>query len=127
MQDSSTQKSRPVTRQARRRQRALEDATVSMNPGTPLGAGFRPLSEADVLRIHRAALDLLAEVGMARSTPRLTEVALGAGCSLTDEASAMELADYQPLIVEGHADNIKITRPEDLTLAAFYLQQQGNS
>jgi 2-C-methyl-D-erythritol 4-phosphate cytidylyltransferase len=28
--------------------------------------------------------------------------------------------------VEGHADNIKVTRPEDLTLAAFYLHQQGS-
>ena len=45
---------------------------------------------------------------------------------VTDEASAMELADYEPLLVEGHADNIKVTRPEDLTLAAFYLHQQGS-
>jgi 2-C-methyl-D-erythritol 4-phosphate cytidylyltransferase len=30
-----------------------------------------------------------------------------------------------PLLVEGHADNIKITRPDDLPLARFYLQQQG--
>ncbi len=45
---------------------------------------------------------------------------------VTDEASAMELAGFEPLLVEGHADNIKVTRPEDLTLAAFYLQQQGS-
>jgi 2-C-methyl-D-erythritol 4-phosphate cytidylyltransferase len=44
---------------------------------------------------------------------------------VTDEASAMELAEYEPLLVEGHADNIKVTRPEDLALAAFYLRQQG--
>ena len=44
---------------------------------------------------------------------------------VTDEASAMEQAEYEPLLVEGHADNIKVTRPEDLALAAFYLQQQG--
>lgn len=43
---------------------------------------------------------------------------------VTDEASAMELAGYTPLLVAGHADNIKITRSEDLGLAAFYLQQQ---
>jgi 2-C-methyl-D-erythritol 4-phosphate cytidylyltransferase len=46
---------------------------------------------------------------------------------VTDEASAMELAGYQPLLIEGHADNIKITRMEDLALAAFYLQQQGTA
>lgn len=43
---------------------------------------------------------------------------------VTDEASAMELAGFHPLMVEGHADNIKITRPEDLALAAYYLEQQ---
>ena len=43
--------------------------------------------------------------------------------AVTDEASAIELAGYQPLLVEGHADNIKITRPEDLVLASFFLQK----
>jgi len=52
------------------------------------------------------------------------EQALGSGQLVTDEASAMELAGRQPLLVEGAADNIKITRPEDLALAAFYLQRQ---
>ncbi|MCF6283273.1 MAG: 2-C-methyl-D-erythritol 4-phosphate cytidylyltransferase [Candidatus Polarisedimenticolaceae bacterium] len=50
--------------------------------------------------------------------------ALDNGELVTDEASAMELAGLRPLMVEGHADNIKITRPEDLALAAFFLQQQ---
>ncbi|MBU2709770.1 2-C-methyl-D-erythritol 4-phosphate cytidylyltransferase [Zooshikella sp. WH53] len=44
---------------------------------------------------------------------------------ITDEASAIEHAGFQPLMVEGAEDNIKITRPADLALAAFYLQQQG--
>ena len=43
---------------------------------------------------------------------------------VTDEASAMEFAGYTPVMIEGHADNIKITRPEDLELASFYLQHQ---
>lgn len=43
---------------------------------------------------------------------------------VTDEASAVEHAGFSPLMVEGHADNIKITRPEDLSLAAYYLQHQ---
>lgn len=53
------------------------------------------------------------------------EQALSAGVEVTDEASAMEHAGYQPLMVEGHADNIKITRPEDLPLAEYFLIQQG--
>ncbi|WP_404355425.1 2-C-methyl-D-erythritol 4-phosphate cytidylyltransferase [Methylotuvimicrobium sp. KM1] len=44
--------------------------------------------------------------------------------AVTDEASALELLGFQPKIVEGRPDNIKITRPEDLPLAQFYLEQQ---
>ncbi|WP_455234900.1 2-C-methyl-D-erythritol 4-phosphate cytidylyltransferase [Thiogranum longum] len=53
------------------------------------------------------------------------EQALRDGYQVTDEASAIEHAGYSPLMVEGHADNIKITRPGDLPLAEFFLQQQG--
>ena len=45
---------------------------------------------------------------------------------VTDDASAMELLGYQPLLVGCHDDNIKITRPFDLTLAVLYMQQQVN-
>ncbi|PKM11482.1 MAG: 2-C-methyl-D-erythritol 4-phosphate cytidylyltransferase [Gammaproteobacteria bacterium HGW-Gammaproteobacteria-3] len=44
--------------------------------------------------------------------------------AVTDEASAVELMGLQPKIVEGRPDNIKVTRPEDLALAQFYLEQQ---
>ena len=45
--------------------------------------------------------------------------------AITDEASALELQGKQPKIVEGRPDNIKITRPEDLALAAFFMEQQA--
>lgn len=51
--------------------------------------------------------------------------ALTAQDLVTDDASAMERAGRAPRLVEGHADNIKITRADDLPLARFYLQQQG--
>lgn len=44
---------------------------------------------------------------------------------VTDEASAMELAGFAPKIVAGRADNLKITRPEDLALARFYLNLEN--
>lgn len=44
--------------------------------------------------------------------------------AITDEASALERQGLQPKIVEGRPDNIKITRPEDLALAEFFMQQQ---
>lgn len=43
----------------------------------------------------------------------------------TDEASSFEQAGQAPLMVQGAAQNIKITYPDDLDLAAFYLKQQG--
>lgn len=43
---------------------------------------------------------------------------------VTDEASAIENVGLQPLIVEGSANNIKVTQAEDLQLAEFYLKQQ---
>ena len=56
---------------------------------------------------------------------RALQAELSAGRSVTDEASAMEHADLAPKLVEGHSDNIKITHPQDLELAAFYLRQQA--
>jgi 2-C-methyl-D-erythritol 4-phosphate cytidylyltransferase len=52
------------------------------------------------------------------------EAALAAAALVTDEASAIELAGHQPLLVEGHPDNLKITHPQDLPLAALFIQQQ---
>jgi len=51
--------------------------------------------------------------------------ALAAQRIVTDEAQAVELAGFVPRVVEGHADNIKITRPEDLPLADYYLRTQS--
>lgn len=43
---------------------------------------------------------------------------------VTDEAAAMELCGFAPRMIEGHADNIKITLPQDLMLAELYIKQQ---
>jgi 2-C-methyl-D-erythritol 4-phosphate cytidylyltransferase len=59
--------------------------------------------------------------GMLRDALQQTE----GNPAITDEASALELLGYQPKIVEGRPDNIKITRPEDLALAQFYMEQQA--
>ena len=37
----------------------------------------------------------------------------------------MERAGFTVKMVEGRADNIKVTRPEDLSLAELFLQQQS--
>ena len=40
--------------------------------------------------------------------------ALVSRANITDEASALEWAGHAPRLIEGRADNLKITRPEDL-------------
>jgi 2-C-methyl-D-erythritol 4-phosphate cytidylyltransferase len=49
--------------------------------------------------------------------------AIDDGYLVTDESSAMEHAGYHPQLVSGSEDNIKITRPGDLELAAYYLRK----
>lgn len=47
--------------------------------------------------------------------------ALIAGVAITDEASAIEWAGQAPRLIEGRADNLKVTRPEDLrSLASLW-------
>lgn len=49
--------------------------------------------------------------------------ALQDGFKVTDEASAVEYISGHPKLVVGRADNIKVTRPEDLELAEFFLNR----
>ena len=50
--------------------------------------------------------------------------AIAAGDNVTDESSALEMAGYAPRLVQGSADNIKITYPENLRMAEMILAQQ---
>ncbi|MGU5546312.1 2-C-methyl-D-erythritol 4-phosphate cytidylyltransferase [Aeromonas veronii] len=60
-----------------------------------------------------------------RTLKRALEEGLLLGATITDEASAMERAGFAVRMVEGRADNIKVTRPEDLSLAGLFLSQQA--
>jgi 2-C-methyl-D-erythritol 4-phosphate cytidylyltransferase len=44
---------------------------------------------------------------------------------ITDESSAIEQANLPSLLVAGSSENIKITHPDDLLLAEFYLGKQA--
>lgn len=76
------------------------------------------------VRAWRAATPQLFRISV------LVEALAGAmqtGSVLTDEASAMESAGYQPRLVPCVADNIKITEASDLALANVILQAQQQS
>jgi 2-C-methyl-D-erythritol 4-phosphate cytidylyltransferase len=74
----------------------------------------------DRTHVWRALTPQMFRYGMLKTALEAAE----GNPAVTDEASALELQGFQPKIVEGRPDNIKITRPEDLALAQFYLEQQ---
>jgi len=76
----------------------------------------------DRSHIWRALTPQMFRYGLLKNA---LEVAEG-NTAITDEASALELQGMQPKIVEGRPDNIKITRPEDLALAQFYMEHQND-
>ena len=52
----------------------------------------------------------------------LTQALLAAAeAEVTDEASAIELSGQIPVLIEGHACNLKVTLPSDLALVELYL------
>ena len=63
----------------------------------------------------------MAKLGILRKALRQ---GLQRGAAITDEASALEYAGLHPLLVEGDARNLKITRPADLALAEFFLAKR---
>jgi trimethylamine--corrinoid protein Co-methyltransferase len=50
-----------------------------------LGGRYKPLSDADIERIHRAALDVLEQIGLCDAIPSCVELVTAAGGSYTDE------------------------------------------
>ncbi len=52
------------------------------------------------------------------------EAAARDGVAVTDEAMAMERAGFSPQLVEGAADNLKVTTAQDFLLAEFLLRGQ---
>ncbi len=48
---------------------------------------------------------------------------IASGIDVTDECMAMEYAGYSPVMVQGDLSNIKITVPDDLELAALFMNR----
>jgi 2-C-methyl-D-erythritol 4-phosphate cytidylyltransferase len=86
------------------------------------GTGERIETTVDRSNLWHAYTPQMFRLGLLR---RALHEALEAGDLVTDDASAIERLGLAPRLIEGHADNIKITRAEDLPLAHFYLQRQG--
>ncbi len=81
----------------------------------------RVLETVDRSHIWQAFTPQMFRLGALREA---LGAALAGRAAITDEASAMELAGLAPSLVEGRADNLKVTRPEDLEwLRLHWLQK----
>jgi len=89
------------------------DTLKSVEDGVIMGS-------VDRNKIWRALTPQMFRFGLLHDALQQAE----GNAAVTDEASALELKGFKPKIVEGRVDNIKITRPEDLALAQFYMEQQ---
>lgn len=112
---------------ARKLMDALRDDAVGGILALPVSDTLKTVEDhhitgtPDRSRVWRALTPQMFRYGLLKQA--LSDAATR-GLVVTDESSALELAGYRPKIVEGRPDNIKITRPEDLPLAAFYLERQ---
>jgi 2-C-methyl-D-erythritol 4-phosphate cytidylyltransferase len=112
------------------------DALIAAMMGDPVGGLLAtPLTDtlkrADALRVTdtparaslwRALTPQMFRLGALRQA---MEAAKGSGRSPTDESQAMEWQGHVPRLVAGRTDNLKITSPADLALAAAVLAQEN--
>ena len=73
-------------REARKALRAAPktDAQKPVVPGM-LGGRYKPLSDADIERIHHAALDVLEQIGLSDAIPSCVELVTAAGGKHTSD------------------------------------------
>ena len=109
----------------------LESSTEGGLLGVPVADTMKRVDEdvcisgtVDREGLWHAYTPQMFRVGVLRAA---LQQAISDGQQVTDEANAMELAGYRPRMVQGARDNIKITVPSDLALAAFYLQSRSTS
>lgn len=111
----------------------LVDTAISKNTSAILAIQVRdtlkyvadqPKIEKTVSRdcLWQAQTPQIARLEMLKNA---IEKALADDIVITDEASALEYAGHEVQVVQGRADNIKITYPDDLLLASLILQSQS--
>lgn len=106
---------------------ALEDEPVGALLGAPVSDTVKRVGDSE------RVMETVPRSGLWRAfTPQVFRFALldealreasRKGVLVTDEASAVEALGHRPRMVEGHTDNIKVTVPADLAMAAWTLER----
>ena len=84
-------------------------------------ADDRVMMSVDRSQLWQAQTPQIFRLGLLQ---KALSAALQQGNAVTDEAGAIEQLGLSARLVPGHYDNIKITTPEDLLLAEFYLSRR---
>ena len=88
------------------------------------GQGHEIQATLERERLWRALTPQMFRLGLLRDS---IAAAMGDNLLVTDEAQALEYRGYRPGIVQGGPHNIKVSMPEDLALAEFYLKRYSGS
>jgi len=115
---------------------SADDVTMLVVRGIPAGGALLATPLRDTLKrsgAERRVVSTESRDALWRAlTPQMfrrgeltlaLEAAEADRVAVTDEAMAMERRGHRPLLVEGAEDNIKVTTPADLALAAFILRR----
>ena len=92
--------------------------------GLPLPDTLKSSSEGRVAATIARADKWLAQTPQMFPIGALLAALETAGDAVTDESSAMEAQGLKPLLVNGNAQNFKVTYPEDFALAEAILQSR---
>ena len=95
MGEHASTRRRAGGREGRRALRAAKPAEAAVHAGL-LGGRFKPLADGDVLKIHRAALDVLERIGIADPIPSCVEIVTKAGGRMSDDGRLC----FPPALVE---------------------------
>lgn len=104
----------------------LEDSQVGGILGVPVADTVKKVVDGCIVdTIDRSSLWRAYTPQMFRYEIllRALENGLRKGVVITDEASAIEAEGLAPKMIQGSAENIKITQPGDLELAEIYLSR----
>lgn len=90
---------------ARRRGRKTHRVLPAAAPPGQTGGQYKPLTDADVIRIHHAALDVLETIGIGQVPPVVVELAEKAGCHLNSDGRLCYPRGFVEDVIAGAARN----------------------
>lgn len=96
-------------------------------PVLPVSDTIKHLTEAGMSTPDRSELRAAQTPQVAKLSDLLSahRSALEQGLVCSDDAQVLELAGFHVSVVEGERSNIKLTHPEDFSLAAYFLAHEA--